>query len=314
MHGLLHEGRCLLDLVEADVHRARDVDEHSVRTVDGGLQQRGRNGHARGLLGLVLAGGAADAHVGKACILHNGGHVGKIEVDEARVADQVRDALHRLTQHVVRDLERVGKGDLLVGRVLEALVRDDDERVDLGLELFNARFRLRHAAAAFKTEGLRHDADGQDARLARDLGNNGRAARAGAAAHAGGDEDHIGVLERLGDLVAALLGALAADLRVGARALTVRQLFADLNFISGGRHVERLLICIHRDKVDTARTGAHHAVDHVVAAAANADDLDLNYVFRTGLQSECHVGSSCNLLYRQGTCRCKRHNIRYLLS
>lgn len=138
-----------------------------MRTVDGGLQQRGRNGHARGLLGLVLAGGAADAHVGKACILHNGGHVGKIEVDEARVADQVGDALHRLTQHVVRDLERVGKGDLLVGRVLEALVRDDDERVDLGLELFDACFRLRHAAAAFKTEGLRHDADGQDARLAR---------------------------------------------------------------------------------------------------------------------------------------------------
>ena len=52
----------------------------------------------------------------------------------------------------------------------------------------------------------------------------------------------------------------------------------------------------------------------IVAAAANADDLDLNYVFRTGLQSECHVGSSCNLLYGQGTCRCKRHNIRYLLS
>ena len=39
-----------------------------------------------------------------------------------------------------------------------------------------------------------------------------------------------------------------------------------------------------------------------------------DYVFRTGLQSECHVGSSCNLLYGQGTCRCKRHNIRYLLS
>ena len=110
------------------------------------------------------------------------------------------------------------------------------------------------------------------------LGHDRGSARAGAAAHAGGDEDHIGVLERLGDLVAALLGALAADLRVGARALTVRQLFADLNFISGGRHVERLLICVHRDKVDTARTGAHHAVDHVVAAAANADDLDLNYV------------------------------------
>ena len=252
--------------------------------------------------------------MGKARVLHDGGHIGKVEVDEARVADQVGDALHRLTQYVVRDLECVGKGDLLVGRMLEALVRDDDERVDLGLELFDARFRLRHAAAAFKTEGLRHDADGQDARLARDLGNNGRAARTGAAAHAGGDEDHIGVLERLGDLVAALLGALAADLGVGACALAVGQLFADLDLIGSGRHVERLLIGVDCDKVDAARAGAHHAVDHVVAAAANADDFDLYYVLRTGLQSECHVGSSCNLLYGQGTCRCKRHNIRYLLS
>lgn len=62
------------------------------------------------------------------------------------------------------------------------------------------------------------------------------------------------------------------------------------------------------------RTGAHHAVNNVVAAAANADDLDLHYVLGAGFQSECHVGSSCNLLYGQSACRCKRYNIRYLLS
>ena len=237
--------------------------------------------------------------MGKARVLHDGGHIGKVEVDEARVADEVRNALHRLAQHIVCDLKSVGKGDLLIGCMLEPLVWNDNERVDLGLEFIDARFRLRHAAAAFKAEGLRHNADGQNARLARDLGNDGRAARAGAAAHAGGDEDHIRVLQRLGDLVAALFGALAADLRIRACALTVRQLLADLDLIGSGGNIERLLICVDCDKIHAARTGAHHAVNNVVAAAANADDLDLHYVLGAGFQSECHVGSSCNLLYGQ---------------
>ena len=57
----------------------------------------------------------------------------------------------------------------------------------------------------------------------------GSRAGAGAAAHTGGEEYHIGTLERLGDGVAALLGGALADIGVGARALAVRQLFADLD-------------------------------------------------------------------------------------
>ena len=51
-----------------------------------------------------------------------------------------------------------------------------------------------------------------------DLGHDRGAAGAGAAALAGGDEDHVGALEHLLDLVAVLLGGLAADLGVAAGA------------------------------------------------------------------------------------------------
>ena len=50
-----------------------------------------------------------------------------------------------------------------------------------------------------------------------DLGDDRRAAGAGAAALAGGDEHHVGALQHLFDLVAVVLGGLAADLGVGAR-------------------------------------------------------------------------------------------------
>jgi hypothetical protein len=62
------------------------------------------------------------------------------------------------------------------------------------------------AAAALEGERARDDADGQRAELAGDLGDDRRAAGAGAAALAGGDEDHVGALEDLLDLVAVVLG------------------------------------------------------------------------------------------------------------
>ncbi len=180
--------------------------------------------------------------------------------------------------------------------MLEALVGDNDEGIDLALQLLDALFGLLHPAAALKAERLGDDADGQDALLTGDLGHNGRAARAGAAAHAGGDEHHVGILQRLGDLGAALLRTLAAHLGVAAGALTMGQLLADLNFIGGAGNVERLLIGIDRDEIHAAGPGTHHAVDHVVAAAADADDLDPDDVFNAGIQSECHIGSSYYLL------------------
>ena len=64
-----------------------------------------------------------------------------------------------------------------------------------------------------------------------DVSHDGGCAGAGAAAHAGGDEHHICVLQGLGDLVAVLLGGLAAHLRVGTGSLAVGELLTDLDLI-----------------------------------------------------------------------------------
>ena len=133
---------------------------------------------------------------------------------------------------------------------------------------------LLRAAAAFEHERLRDDADGERTHLARELRDDRRSTGAGAAALAGGDEDHVGALQRLLQLVAALLRGCLSDGRVGARAEAARRLRADVDLHVGVAHHQRLRVGVDRDELDAGQAGIDHAVDGVRAAAADADDLD----------------------------------------
>ena len=85
-------------------------------------------------------------------------------ITRSEYADQLGDGADSLLEHVVRDTEGVGKGDLLVGNKFQAVVRDDDQGVDLIGKVRDAALGLPHTVRAFKLEGLRHNADGQNAR------------------------------------------------------------------------------------------------------------------------------------------------------
>src|SRR6185312_9184395 len=89
-----------------------------------------------------------------------------------------------------------------------------------------------------------------------------------------GDEDHVRALQRLLELVAALLCGGESDLGIRACAEPARRLRADLNLHVGVSHHQRLSVGVHGDELDPGQTGVHHAVDRVGAAAADADDLD----------------------------------------
>ena len=131
-----------------------------------------------------------------------------------------------------------------------------------------------HALVALEHERLGDDADGERAELAGDLRDDRRRAGAGAAALAGGDEHHVGALERLLELVAALHRGFLADARVGAGTEAARELRADVDLHLRVAHEQRLRVGVDRDELDAAQAGVDHAVDGVGAAAADADDLD----------------------------------------
>ena len=146
---------------------------------------------------------------------------------------------------------------------------------------------LLRALPPFEDERLRDDADGERADLARELGDDRRRARAGAAALAGGDEDHVGALQRLLQLVAALLRGGLADGRVGAGAEAAGAGRADVHLHVGVAHHQRLGVRVDGDELDPGEARVDHPVDGVRAAAADADDLDHREVV-AGLVAHAH--------------------------
>ena len=223
----------------------------------------------------VLAGSDADAHHSGTSILHDRANVCKVKVDEARDGDEVGNALDALTKRVISDAERIEHGRFLVDNLEKTVVRDDDERVNVLRKKIDALLGLVATSATLERERLRDDTDGQRADfLTSDLGNDGRRARARAAAFTSGDEDHVGLGQSLADLVAGLFGCLRAHFGVGTSAEATGKILADMNGLVRIGHKKRLTIGVDGDELDALHTSLDHAVNGIRTATANADDLD----------------------------------------
>ena len=289
MSALGDEAGCGLHVLQADLGAGSDVDDNAVCTGNAGLQQRAGNGSLGGVLGLAGTLGAAHAHVRVTGILHDGAHVGEVQIDEGGHVDQGGNGLDALTQHVVGSLEGVHQGDLLLADHLQALIRDHDQAVHMHQQVGNALLSQAHLALALKREGLGDDAHGQDAQVVCHLSHHRSRTGAGAAAHTGGDEHHLGALERVCDLVLAFFSGTLADLRVGTCAAALGELGAQLDLDGGMVLGQRLLVRVHRNELHALQTIADHAVHGVAAAAANTDHLDRRNIFvHFFIEHQCH--------------------------
>ena len=195
----------------------------------------------------------AGAHHRLAHAGHDGADIGEVEIDQALLHHEIGDAGDAGAQHVVGHGEGVGEGGLLVGDAEQVLVRDDEQRVDVFLQLVDAGLGRAQAARALELERLGDDADGQDAFLARGARDHRRGAGAGAAAHAGGDEHHVAADEMGLDVGHRLLGGGGADLGLGTRAETFGDVGAHLDAALGGRARQRLRVGIGDDELDALR-------------------------------------------------------------
>src|SRR6185295_3696236 len=178
----------------------------------------------------------------------------------------------------------------------QPVVGDDDEGVALVAQALDAVFGLPGATAALERERPGDDAYGQRAELARDRRHDRRAAGAGAAALARGDEDHVGPLEDLLDLLAVVFRRLAAHLRVRARTEAPRQLSADVELDVRVGHQEGLGVGVDRDELDTLEADLDHAVHGVDTTATDPDDLDHGQV----VLRCCHSRVPLLLMYVRG--------------
>ena len=283
----------LMHFAQREVRAAGDVDEHARGAGDRHVVEQWRGDGLLGRLhGAVVAAADAGAHERVAAGLHHRAHVGEVHVHQPGHADQRRDALRRVQQHLVGLLERVLKGDALADDGEETLVGHDDHRVHVFAHLLDALLGLPHPLPTFEQEGTGDDADGERAAVARQLADHRRRAGARAAAHAAGDEHQIGAAQRSLDLVPVLLDGLLPDLRARPGAEPARQLLADLNLDVRLRSEECLRVSVDRDELHTLQSLFDHSVDSVAAAAADAHDLHAGVLGCALLELEDHCGSN----------------------
>ena len=169
----------------------------------------------------------------------------------------------------------------------QPVVLDHDQRVDAVAKVLDPDLGLLRASPALEAERPRDDADRECLELAAELGHDGSRAGSGAAALARGDEDHVGALQRLLQLVARFLRRGEADRRIGAGTEAAGRLRADVDLDVGIRHQERLRVRVDGDELDAAEARLDHAVDCVGPAATDADHLDHREVVATLCAHEC---------------------------
>ncbi len=286
--GLGDDGGRILDLEHAQVVSAGDREEDALGSGDRDLEERRIDGGARGGFGALLADRGADTHERGACVVHDRPDVREVDVDDAGLGDEIGDSLDGLLEDVVAHGERVLDAGIAAHDREQLVVGDDDRGVDGLLELGEALIGEAHALLALESERLGDDADGERPQLAGDLRDDGRRAGAGAAAHAAGDEHHVGTLDRFLDLLARLLGGLLAEIRVHAGSEAAGEGLADVYLLLRLRFVEILRVGVDRDEVHALDVRLDHVIDSVAARAADADHPDAGERFDLCLHLLAH--------------------------
>ncbi len=175
-------------------------------------------------------------------------------------------------QHIVRHGKGIGECGLLVGDPKQILVRDHDQGVDEGLQLFNAALGREQPLTAFKLERLGHHTHGQNALGPQGFGDNRRGAGAGAAAHAGGDKGHVGTRHMIENLINGFFRRCPADIGTGATAQTLGNGRAQLDAAVRRALRQGLGVRVGDNELDPFQAGRDHVVDGIAAGTADADD------------------------------------------
>ncbi len=236
----------------------------------------------------ILAVSGAEAHHGPSAVGQHRAHVGEVEVDQPGPDHQLADAADAVREDRVGVLERVERRQVRAGEVEQAVVLDDQHRVDVIFEHAEALERQPRAAAAFEAEGEGDHADDERARFARQRGHHRRRAGAGATAEAGGHEDEVRALHRLPDGRRRLPGRAQPDRSPPAGAQAARDPPPEREVHVGGMRRERLHVGVRRNHDHAFDAARAQVPDRVSTRASDSHDPNVG-------SHRCHVHRATTL-------------------
>ncbi len=134
--------------------------QHMARPLNVVVVEQGRiQGLLDGVHGTFGPARLGRTHNGRAGIVQDRTRIAQVNVDVVVVRDDLGNALGSGGQHFVCFVEAGLEPEVAVD-FTQFVVVDDDERIDLLFEFFNARFGLTLAQTAFKSKRSRHNAHG----------------------------------------------------------------------------------------------------------------------------------------------------------
>ena len=243
-----------------------------------------------GVVSTVLALAGAGTHEGGAAVLHDGVDILEVDVDIGVDGDDFGNTLGGSKQDVVGHAESLREFEVAEGE--EFVVIDDKDGVDMLAELHDAGFGLLAAAASLGAERKGDDGDHEDflgvvvfeVDALGDLGDDGSCAGAGAAAHTGGNKEHLGVMSYgIADFIGLVQGGLTGTLGLVAGSEAE---VAQRNLVGHGRGIEGLHVGVADDEVNALDALAEHVVHGVAAATADTDDFDVGRLAFGRVESE----------------------------
>ncbi|CAI9003210.1 hypothetical protein EMIT0P100_90126 [Pseudomonas sp. IT-P100] len=262
-------------LTQGQVRTGGDVHQDAACTLQVHVfEQRVANGRFGGLACTVRTAGAASAHHRHAHFAHHGTHVGKVDVDHTRTLDDVGDTANGTGQYIVSLGESRQQACVLTKDGQQLLVGNGDQRVDAFGQQTNTFVGDLHALATFEREWTGHHRNGEDPHFLGHFSNDRRSTGTGTAAHAGGDEHHVGALQDFGNALTVFESGLTTYFRIGASAETFGHAGAQLQDGPRANALERLGISVGADEFNAFNVALDHVIDSVAAASANTDNLN----------------------------------------
>ncbi|CAI8959447.1 hypothetical protein EMIT0194P_50105 [Pseudomonas serbica] len=262
-------------LTQGQVRTGGDVHQDAACTLQVHVfEQRVANGRFGGLACTVRTAGAASAHHRHAHFAHHGTYVGKVDVDHARTLDDVGDTANGTGQYIVSLGESRQQAGVLTEDGQQFLVGNGDQRVDAFRQQANAFIGDLHALAAFERERTSHHRNGENPHFLGHFGNDRRSTGTGTAAHASGDEHHVGALQDFGNALTIFESGLTTYFRVGTSAQTFGHAGTQLQDGPRANALERLGISVGADEFDAFNVALDHVIHGVAAATAYTDNFN----------------------------------------
>ena len=214
--------------------------------------------------------------------------------------NNICNPLSRPVEHIISHIERFGGAYPLLGNTQYLFIFDQNKSIDVLAQFSNPSVSNLGFHLALKIERPCNDADGEDAHIPRNRGNNRCCTGSGTFAHACGNKDKISAPELSRNDFTIIISRLTPLGRIGSRAKPVGGFLPDLHPERCFRVQESLTVSIEDDIFNAAYFPVDHVIDSIAAATTDTNNpysnpFTLVTVKQPWIKLKCHMVSSPQL-------------------